>query len=380
LSEKDPVDPHLEDGHRETAARFRAFGEQHLRAVARDEDDPIARAGEIGALLGDARLLESAVPPPFGSTSARAALVARETLAYYSLLAEIVFSAQALAARLLDAAGTEIQRRRWLPALAEGSSLATVALAEPAAGSDLGAVRCVAGEEGPLWRLTGTKGWVSLAGCAGLYVVLARDPESEGAEGLSLFLVDEGSPGLTVHPVEAIAALPVGELRLDGTPGVRLGEGDRALQQIDRSLAVLRPGAAGAACGLATRAVDEAVRHVLARRQFGQSLAAFQAIQMTLARLHADTEAARRLARHAAWLTDAGAEEAPRAAAAARVVADQAAGGAVDGALQLHGAQGLVRGSTVERLFREARALRLREGTSELVQLELAEALLKESR
>jgi acyl-CoA dehydrogenase len=292
----------------------------------------------------------------------------------------MVFSAQALAARLLDAAGTEIQRRRWLSALASGTTLGTVALAAPGAGSDLGAVCCVAEEEGPLWRLTGTKAWASLAGCAGLYVVLARAPETEGAAGLSLFLVDEGSPGLTVRPIEAIAALPVGELRLDGTSAVRLGGGDRALPQIDRSLAALRPGAAGAACGLATRAVDEAVRHVLARRQFGQPLAAFQATQMTLARMHAETEAARRLARHAAWLTDAGADEAPRAAAAARVVSDEAARGAVDGALRLHGAEGLVRGSTVERLFREARALRLREGTSELVQLELAEAILKESR
>jgi acyl-CoA dehydrogenase len=252
--------------------------------------------------------------------------------------------------------------------------------AEPGAGSDLGSVRCVAEEEGPLWRLTGTKSWVSLAGCAGLYVVLAREPDSEGGEGLSLFLVDEDSPGLTVHAIEAIAALPVGELRLEGTSAVRLGEGRHTLKQIDRSFAALRPGAAGAACGLATRAVDETVRHVLARRQFGQSLASFQATQMTLARMHADTEAARRLARHAAWLADAGAEEAPRSAAAARIVANEAAGRAVDGALQLHGAQGLVRGSTVERLFREARALRLREGTSELVQLELAGAILKESR
>jgi alkylation response protein AidB-like acyl-CoA dehydrogenase len=380
LSERDLVDPHLEDEHLATAVRFREFGERNLRAVARDEESPVARAGEVGALLGEAGLLELAVPPPVGSSSARAVLVARETLAYYSLLAEIVFSAQALAARLLDAAGTEIQRRRWLSALASGGTLATVALAEPGAGSDLGSVRCVAEEEGPLWRLTGTKAWVSLAGCAGLYVVLAREPDSEGEEGLALFLVDEESPGLTVHSIEAIAALPVGELRLEDTSAVRLGEGRHTLQQIDRAFAALRPGAAGAACGLASRAVDEAVRHVLARRQFGQSLASFQATRMTLARMHADTEAARRLARHAAWLADAGAEQAPRSAAAARVVATEAAGRAVDGALQLHGAQGLVRGSTVERLFREARALRLREGTSELVQLELAEAILKESR
>lgn len=101
---------------------------------------------------------------------------------------------------------------------------------------------------------------------------------------------------------------------------------------------------------------------------------------MTIADMHAELEAARRLARHAAWLADAGAEEAPRATAAARIAAVEAAGRVVDRALRLHGDQGLVRGSTVERLYREARALRLREGTNEMVRLELAESILKESK
>jgi acyl-CoA dehydrogenase len=122
------------------------------------------------------------------------------------------------------------------------------------------------------------------------------------------------------------------------------------------------------------------VHHSLARRQFGQPLAAFQATKMTLADTHAEIEAARRLARHAAWLVDAGAEESLPAAAAARLVAADAAERAVDRALRVHGSQGLVKGSTVERLFREARALRLREGTTEMVRLALAEAILKESK
>jgi alkylation response protein AidB-like acyl-CoA dehydrogenase len=101
---------------------------------------------------------------------------------------------------------------------------------------------------------------------------------------------------------------------------------------------------------------------------------------MALADMHADLEAARRLARHAAWHSDTGADGAPREAAAARLVAAEAAARIVDRSVQLHGALGLVRGSTVERLYREARALRLREGTSEGLRLELAEAILKGSR
>jgi len=374
------IDPHLEEDHRELGARVREFGERHLRAFARDEEAPVSRSKEIGALLGEDRLLAPVVPPPFGAMDARGVLVSREGLAYFSLLAEMVVAAQGLAAQLIDRAGTEIQRRRWLPPLASGSALGTAALAEPEAGSDLGSARAIAEEEGPLWRLSGIKSWVSGAGGVDVYVVLARDPESDGPRGLSLFLVDDGAPGLTVHPIEAMAALPVGELRLADVPAVRLGEGDHALRYVERSFEALRPGAAGAACGLAARALDEAVHHTLARRQFGQPLAAFQATRMAIADMHAEIEAARRLARHAAWLADAGAEEASRAAAAARIVAAETAGRAVDRALQMHGAQGLVRGSTVERLFREAQALRLREGTNETVRLALAEAILKESK
>jgi len=122
------------------------------------------------------------------------------------------------------------------------------------------------------------------------------------------------------------------------------------------------------------------VRHALARRQFGQALASFQITRVAIADTHAEIEAARCLARHAAWLVDVGSEDASRASAAARITAVEAAERAVDRALRVHGAQGLVRGSTVERLFRESRALRLREGTNEMARLELADAILKESR
>ena len=374
------IDPHLGEAHRALAGRFAEFGERHLRAVTRDEEDPSGRAREVCALLGKAGLLAPAVPAPFGSMDARAVLVARESLAYFSLLVEMVFATQALTARLIHAAGSEVQRHRWLRALAAGSVLGTVALAEPDAGSDLTAVRTVAEGDGSLWRLTGIKAWVTGAAVAGVHVVLARTSEAQELAGLGLFLMDGEAPGLTVRPIEAMAALPVGELRLQATPAVRLGEEGQALPLVARALEALRPGAAGAACGLARRAHDEAVRHVLARRQFGRPLAAFQATQMAVADTYAEVEGARRLARHAAWLTDAGADEAARAAAGARLVATRAAERAADRALRVHGAQGLVRGSTVERLSREVRALRLREGTLDLVRLELAEAILKESR
>jgi acyl-CoA dehydrogenase len=375
-----PVDPHLEERHRELAGRVRELGERHLRGAAGDEEDPSRRAAEVAVQLGEAGLLKWAVPPPFGALDARSALVAREGLAYYSLLAEAVFSAQALAAHPLAAAGSDVQRGRWLPALADGTAAGALAASEPEAGSDLAAVRTLAERDGALFRLSGVKTWVTAAKDARVYVTLARSSDGEGPRGVSLFLVDGGAPGLDVRPFETMAALPVQELRLDATPAVLLGEEGQGVRLVQRALEALRPGAAGAACGLAARALEAAVRHALTRRQYGRPLAGFQATKMALADMHAELEAARRLALHAAWLADTGAAEAPRESAAARLVAAETAGRVVDRAVQLHGALGLVRGSTVERLYREARALRLREGTSEGLRLELAEAILKESR
>lgn len=373
-------DPHLDEGHRELAGQVREFGERHLMTVVRQEESPEERARELGRLLGEAGLLASMVPRPFGSMDGRSVLVAREVLASFSLFAETLLATQGLAAHLIDAAGAEIQRNRWLPALADGSALAATAFAEPDAGSDLAAVRTEAEPDGTHWRLSGVKSWVSGAPSADVHVVLARSPETADGETLSLFLVDGGAPGLVLHPIDSMATLPVGEVRLDQAPAVRLDDDTRALRAIGRAAEALRAGAAGAACGLASRALDETVRHALARRQFGQSLASYQITRVAIANTHAEVEAARRLARHAAWLHDAGAEDAAQASAAARVVAVDAAEKAVDRALRVHGAQGLVRGSTVERLFRESRTLRLREGTTEMVRLELADALLKESR
>ena len=304
----------------------------------------------------------------------------RERLAYFSLAAESVLTAHGLAAHLLSSAGNETQRVRWMPALAAGTTLAALAVAEPEAGSDLGAIRTTAMADGALWRLDGEKTWVTAAGGTRLFVVLARSGAGEGAAGLSLFLVDAQAPGFAWRPLEAIAALPVGEARLEAAHGVLLGrEGDGAAA-LEAALELFRPGAASAACGLAARALDEAARHALARRQFGRALASFQATRLVLAEMASELMAATRLARHAAWLFDQGAPEAAREAAAARIVAADTAARVVDGAMRVHGAAGLVRGSTIERLFREARALRLREGTNELLKLDLAQSILEESR
>jgi alkylation response protein AidB-like acyl-CoA dehydrogenase len=375
-----PLDAFLEDRHLALAERARIFGEQRLRARAHDESQPAARTREIVGALASAGLLAAAVHPPHGTMDLRSLVAVREQLSYFSSLADTAFAMQGLGSYALSRAGTDTQKNRWLPAVAGGDVLAAFAVTEPEAGSDLAAVRTRATADGPLWRLRGVKTLISNAGIAGMYTVLARSSDAAEHRGLSMFLVDAEAPGLVIKLLEPMAPHPLGEVRFDDTPALLLGaEGDGyrlALATLD----AFRPSVGAAACGLAARALEEALRWAQARRQFGRTLAEFQATQMALADMYVDLEASRLLVRRAAWLKDRGAERIAAEGAAAKLAATEAAQRIVDRAVQIHGGQGVMRGATVERLYREVRALRIYEGTSEVQKLVIARQLLRESK
>jgi acyl-CoA dehydrogenase len=376
-----PEDPFLEDRHRELAERVRTFGERRLRAWAADESDPAGRTREVVAQLAEASLLRWAAPPPRGSMDLRSLAIVREGLAYYSGLADTAFAMQGLGSYPISAAGTEVQRNRWLPPVLAGEILAAFAVTEPEAGSDLSAVRTHAERDGSLWRLTGVKTFISNAGIAGLYTVLARSAEMPpDHRSLSMFLVDAEAPDISVKPLESMAPHPLGEVRFERTPAVLLGEEGRGYKLALATLDTFRPSVGAAACGLAARALDEALRWCQARRQFGRMLAEFQSTQMAIADMYAELAGARLLVRHAAWTRDQGKERIAREGALAKLVATEMAQRVVDRAVQLHGGQGVMRGATVERLYREVRALRIYEGTSEIQKLVIARHVLKESR
>ena len=373
-------DPFLEDWHVKLAARVRAFGDKHLRAVLPDESDPAARTRELALILAEHNVLPAAVAPPFGTMDVRSLVAVREALAYFSALADSAFAMQGLGTYALSLVGTDVQKKRWLPAVAKGEVLAAFAVTEPEAGSDLAAVRTRAIPDGLVWRLRGVKTLISNAGIAGLYTVLARSAEGDQNSGLSLFLVDAEAPGMVVNRLEAMAPHPLGEVRFEDTPAVLLGGEGKGYALALATLDAFRPSVGAAACGMADRALDEAVHWVQARRQFGHRLAEFQAVQMSLAEMHVDLEAARLLVRRAAWIKDGGADRIPREGAMAKLAATEMAQRVVDRALQLHGGQGVMRGATVERLYREVRSLRIYEGTSEIQKLVIAREILKESR
>lgn len=375
-----PPDAFMDDRHLALADRARAFGEERLRAIAHDESQPAVRTREIVTALGRAGLLSFAVAPPHGTMDLRSLVAVREQLAYFSSLADTAFAMQGLGSHAVSRGGTDAQKNRWLPAIAGGDLLAAFAVTEPEAGSDLAGVRTRATAEGIVWRLRGVKTFISNAGIAGMYTVLARTGDGAEHRGLSMFLVDAEAPGIAVKPLETMAPHPLGEVRFEGTPALLLGSEGEGYRLALATLDTFRPSVGAAACGLAARALDEAVRWAQARRQFGRPLADFQAIQMALAEMQVDLDAARLLVRRAAWLKDRGAERIGAEGAAAKLFATEAAQRIVDRAVQIHGGQGVMRGATVERLYREVRALRIYEGTSEIQKLVIARHILKESK
>ncbi|PYQ22628.1 MAG: acyl-CoA dehydrogenase [Acidobacteria bacterium] len=361
----------LEERHLKLAERVRAFGDKRLRAALRDEADPAGRTRELVLQLAEENLLVVAVAPPWGAMDLRSVVVVRETLAYFSSLADTAFAMQGLGSYALGLVGTDVQKKRWLPAVARGEVLAAFAVTEPEAGSDLAAVRTRARPDGLVWRLRGVKTLISNAGIAGLYTVLARSADGDDHHGLSLFLVDAEAPGLVVKPLEAIAPHPLGEVRFEATPAVLLGAEGKGFGLALATLDAIRPS---------VRAFDEALRWAQARRQFGHRLAEFQAVQMALAEMYVDLEAARLLVHRAAWLRDNGAERITREGAMAKLAATEMAQRVVDRSVQIHGGQGVMRGATVERLYREVRSLRIYEGTSEIQKLVIARDILKDTR
>ncbi len=361
-------------------AHHRAFGEELCawarrelpRLADREELDPDAVARELVQRLGEAGWLRYCVPAAYGGVHPRVDLrclcLAREILAYHSGLADFAFAMQGLGSFPITLYGSEELRARTLPAVARGERLAAFALSEPQAGSDVAAIRTTARREGDGYVLVGTKTWISNAGLAHHYVVFART--GPGKDGLSAFVVDGQAEGLRVSSrIRTLSPHPLGTLTLDGCrvpAGSRLGEEGEGFEVAMRTLDSFRATVGAAAVGFAARALDEAVRYTGQRVAFGQRLSDFQLVRWKLAWMAAQLDASRLLVYRAAWAHDRELSRGPQDSSMAKLYATEAAQRVVDEAVQLHGAWGVVAGSVVERLYREVRALRIYEGTSEI--------------
>ncbi|MGH7268185.1 MAG: acyl-CoA dehydrogenase family protein [Candidatus Rokuibacteriota bacterium] len=305
----------------------------------------------------------------------------REELARTCAPAEALFAIQGLGSYPILLAGTEAQKARHLPALARGEHVPAFALTEPEAGSDAASLRTRAERDGGGWVLSGEKRFISNAPVADLYVVFATTAPERGARGISAFLVPKDAAGLSGAPLHTLAPHVIGSLRFDRCrlpADSLLGPEHEGWRIAMGTLDVFRASVGAQSVGLAQAALDLAIAHARTRRQFGQPLADFQLIQAKLADMATELTAARLLVYAAARAKDAGAARVTLESAMAKLYATEMAHRAVDQAVQIHGGAGLLRGSPVERLYREVRAPRIYEGTSEIQRLIIARQLLRE--
>jgi len=373
--------PFFDDSHRAYASeveRWAAEALPGLLAGAEESPDAVyACVARLVAQMGKAGLLRVCVPRAYGglheNVDVRSLCLGREILSRASGLADFALAMQGLGSVPITLYGREDQKRSFLPRVAAGSAIAAFALSEPDAGSDVAALATTAARDGDSWRLDGIKTWISNGGLAHYYVVFARTGEGAGSKGLSAFIVDAGTAGLDASErIEVIAPHPLATLRLSGcrVPADRLlGKPGEGFKIAMATLDVFRSTVGAAALGFARRALDEAIARALKRRMFGRTLAEFQLTQSKVADMATSIDASALLIYRAAWTKDVVGGRVTREASMAKLFATESAQETIDAAVQLFGGLGVVRGTTVERLYREVRALRIYEGASEVLKL-----------
>ncbi|SES69822.1 acyl-CoA dehydrogenase family protein [Paracoccus homiensis] len=366
--------PFFEDRHRELAA---ALDEWAGAALPVDHGDVDAACRGLVRDLGAGGWLRHSGGEVL---DIRSLCLIRETLARHDGLADFAFAMQGLGMGAVSLFGTAAQRG-WLERTRTGAAISGFALTEPGSGSDVARTATTARREGDGWVLDGEKTYISNGGIADVYVIFARTGEAQGARGLSAFLLPAETPGLrVVERIEVMAPHPLAHLRLEGVrlpADALIGEAGSGFRIAMTVLDHFRPTVGAAALGFARRALDEAVIRVRERQLFGAPMAELQMVQGHIADMALKIDAAALLVYRAAWTKDMGAPRITREAAMAKLYATEAAQQVIDQAVQLWGGDGVRRGTMVESLYREIRALRIYEGASDVQKLIIARNILE---
>ncbi len=379
--------PFFDDAHRDFKSRLDSWCAEHLAHAHHDErrEAVDAECIRLVCLLGAGGWLRHAVAgQAYGAAQAqidtRQLCLLRETLAFHNGLADFAFAMQGLGTGAISLLGSPEQKQRYLPRVASGQALSAFALSEPEAGSDVAAMQCSATATADGYLLNGRKTWISNGGIADFYVVFARTGEAPGARGITAFIVDADTPGLSIEErIDVVAPHPLATLRFEGcrvAASQRIGEPGQGFKVAMATLDVFRTSVAAAALGFARRALHEAVHWARSRPMFGQHLADFQLTQSKIAQMATLLDAATLLTYRAAWLRDRG-QRITREAAMAKMTATENAQQIIDMAVQMHGGMGVRKGHIVESLYREIRALRIYEGATEVQQLIIGKDVLK---
>lgn len=395
--------PFFDPAHRELAQRVDSWADQRFGSRlcaqaaaphAQDRDSVDATCRQLVRDLGGAGWTRYSAPftleRPGTDFDVRALALIRETLAWHDGLADFAFAMQGLGSGAISLAGSLELKQRYLQRVAAGEAIAAFALSEPDAGSDVAAITCRARRDGDEYVLDGEKTWISNGGIADFYCVFARTSQAElrpdgsvAARGISAFVVDADTPGVTIAKrIDVIAPHPLATLSFSAcrVPAAhRLGTEGEGFKLAMRTLDVFRTSVAGAALGFAQRALDEALSHARARSMFGKTLADLQLTQAALADMATEIDGARLQTYRAAWLRDRG-NPVTQEVAMAKMAATESAQRAIDRAVQIFGGRGVMHGETVERLYRDIRALRIYEGATEVQKLIIARELLNAAR
>ena len=376
--------PFFDEAHGELARRLDDWARANIEEAHGGVD---AECRALVRSLGEAGWLRHAVAGrEYGGAEdaidTRAICLIRETLARHSGLADFAFAMQGLGSGAISIAGSEAQRRRYLPLVARGEAIAAFALSEAEAGSDVAALACAAQADGDFYILDGEKTWISNGGIADVYVVFARTGEAAGARGISAFVVEAGTPGFEIaERIEVVAPHPLARLRFSSCrlpASARIGAGGEGFKIAMRTLDVFRTSVAAAALGMARRAMAEGLARATTRKMFGGVLGDFQLTQAKLAEMATTIDAAALLTYRAAWMRDRGLSV-TREAAMAKMAATEGAQRVIDAAVQIWGGLGVVSDTPVEKLYREIRALRIYEGATEVQQLIIGRDLLRDA-
>jgi len=383
------MDLHLNEEHEMIRKMAREFALKELAPIAAEIDEQGRVPMENVRKMGELGFLGLTVEEAYGGAGADtiAYVIAVEEIAKVCASTATIMSVQnSLVCQGFELFGDEAQKRAYLPRLATGELIGAFALTEPEAGCDAAAVRTTARRDGDSYVLDGTKHFITNGGIADIVLVFASTNPSLGGRGISAFIVEKTTPGFAVGREE-------NKMGIRGTSTCELNFQDCRVpasrrvgaegQGLKMALAILdggRIGIAAQAVGIAQGALEAAIKYAQARRQFGQPIASFQAIQWMLADMNTRIEAARLLTYQAALAKDQAkrsGERYSREAAQAKLFASETAVWVTNRAIQIHGGYGYMKDYPVERFYRDAKITELYEGTSEVQRMVIASALLR---
>jgi alkylation response protein AidB-like acyl-CoA dehydrogenase len=375
---------YISDEQRMVMELARSIAREKIAPVAAHHDETETYPEEPMRLLAQQGLMGIWLPEAYGGSDMGALAVAlvAEEIAWACAATATNWGATPLGGYPILLAGTEAQKRRYLPRIAAGEMLAAYSLSEPDAGSDAASLRTTAVRRGDRYVLNGTKLWCSNGSHAGVITLFATVDPSKGPKGITAFLVEPGFPGFAVGKQErkmGIRASPTVALHLQDCEvpvGNRLGEEGEGFRIAMRTLDYTRPMTGATAVGVAQAALDAATAYAKERRQFGKPIAAFQGLQFMLADMAMQVHGARLMVHHVASLVDRGVSGTVLEASMAKCFAADAAMKVATDAVQVFGGVGYTREFPVERFMRDAKIMQIYEGTNQIQRLVIARELL----